>query len=936
MSQGKHMLRAAVGRTTPGGSAEQGEPSSAQPRSAGRPDREKLLREATTSASGVMGAIESTANGYVRGWLHSPGPDAQPVLLVDGQPAELLRWPAPRRDVSEVVGTGEAKGFKFRLPGLSKGARLELHALVGQSLEIVATRETDQGLLALNPARQLERAAALARDPDSVAITCWDGGHNPVGRAKVLYDVVRESRPAVLFCYSFPEFGGRLWRPLLGADMDIVLIPWQDRDAYHEAMRALGLRFHTVWMCKPRLPTFQLAAQVAHPDARVVLDIDDNEEHFSLSVGSRRKVYGLPGLGQARTLTAAVGARTVASRSLQEDFGGRIVRHARPQAGGQIEGRRSSAERRAGDTKHVAFIGTVRPHKNLVAAATAIAALRSAGRDIRFHVMGDVSPDALKDELIATGATVGGLVPMNRLPQKLQAMDCIVTGFPSSDESDRAVTKYQISSKIGDALAAGRPVLVPEAESVADLETVPGVYLFDESSFAQRLCAALDSEEDIELPHDFSLAGAAESFERALDDATSATRAASALGTLVPRGPARASADRTLLLLWKQHDGSLYGRRVDQLARAYRRAHPGSRVVVLEMLQEGERRAYTQLAGDVTSDAAAILSLADAKTRGGLTDAEGVEYDMLEYKSADDLRPALERYLVSHVMLPSNTHIVLFPILRFFEKVAETLAPYRKTVDVVDNHLSWTNDPAKRREAMWQYNVMVQGADQVVFNSAANRDYFLEAGILPRRTNEAVVIPNWYLPPDAETSGTPPAAPSSRRTVVYSGNMNNRVDWDLLMRLVDESPELQLVLVGTAARAPEDFDRLLQRPNVVYLGVLSEADTLQVLQGAELALVPHVVDDVSTYMNPLKVLMYEALGLTTVAIDVPGLGEETAHLRKTSREDFVETVQKSLGAGDQRARPASPRVEGREGTPENAQQYVSLLSRTPCSEGRIT
>ena len=81
-----------------------------------------------------------------------------------------------------------------------------------------------------------------------MAVVCWDGAHNPIGRAKVLADVAALSRPTVLVTYLFDEFGGTLWPPLRSADLCIVTIPWKKRDLYHAALRAAGLVFYTIWI----------------------------------------------------------------------------------------------------------------------------------------------------------------------------------------------------------------------------------------------------------------------------------------------------------------------------------------------------------------------------------------------------------------------------------------------------------------------------------------------------------------------------------------------------------------------------------------------------------------------------------------------------------------------------------------------------------------
>ena len=211
--------------------------------------------------------------------MFSPRDHVTPVLLVDGRPARLLKWPLARADLKRALRMDQATGFRFELDGARAGAKLELFAFTGRALELLDQTTLAVGSMRLHPMLQLERAAELSKDRACVAVTCWDGSHNPVGRAKVLYDVARTRGPAVLFCYHFDEFGPGLWPPLTGTGVELVQIPWKQRDDYHRLMHDMGLSFRTVWLCKPRLPTFVLAAQIAGPGARLVLDLDDNEEH---------------------------------------------------------------------------------------------------------------------------------------------------------------------------------------------------------------------------------------------------------------------------------------------------------------------------------------------------------------------------------------------------------------------------------------------------------------------------------------------------------------------------------------------------------------------------------------------------------------------------------------------------------------------------------
>lgn len=268
-------------------------------------------------------------DGMVRGWLHVPGLDARPLVTVNGKPARLLAYREPRGDVCERLRIDEPTGFTFHSPGVRKGDLVELFAVTPVGIIPVVTRPAAAPSPQTEFIAQLERAREIAAKPGAVAVTIWDGGHNPVGRAMVLHDVVATHSPVVLFTYLFEEFGGRLWPPLLSTDCAVVAIPWQGRPPFEGALVRADLRFETVWIAKPRLPGLLLARMVSAPHARVILDHDDNEFHLSRLEGSRGKVYGDVSVNLVRAVSRRVTARTAASVTLAEALSAPIVRHAR-------------------------------------------------------------------------------------------------------------------------------------------------------------------------------------------------------------------------------------------------------------------------------------------------------------------------------------------------------------------------------------------------------------------------------------------------------------------------------------------------------------------------------------------------------------------------------------------------------------------------------
>ena len=817
----------------------------------------------THHSSVAFGMIEHVMEDRIVGWLFNPFA-APPVLLVDGMPVPVLSWPTPREDVGAAIGSATATGFAFAVTGLTRESQIQLYTQIGDTLELVAERAAGTAYLERITLKQIYRALPVSRQKGAVAITCWEGAHNPIGRAKALYDVLAPHRPVVLLAYIFGDFGPDIWPPLSDSNAVVVTIPWYDREIYHQVLADLGMRFDLVWMCKNRLPTFELTRAIAAPDARLVLDFDDNEAHFSQSIGSREKAYGASTAGLVQALTRQVTARTAASATLQRDFGGAMVRHAR-QPEKPLRARNS--RRGVFGVFHVGFIGTVRPHKRILEAANAIRLFSWTQKlQVVFHVAGDIQPPGLQEQLEAAGAVVRHTVPQSALRASLAEMDVILTGFPGQD-ADAAVVKYQITSKIGDALSVNRPVLVPRAPSVEDIADVPGVFLFDDRDFTTQLHAAFKFSGRVTLPEAFTLEGAYQGFLKAEAEAQGAPRAAEALAHL-GQAPESSVPVPTLLLIWKQNDAGLYGRRVDQIARSYRQAHPDHRVIVLEFISRSMQERQERHRQMHLADGAMTVAMTALKRHGGYRDADGVEYRALYRDEETDPGLAFYDLVLQERLYPDTTLVTLFPIIEVMPWLDGALAPYRKVIDIVDNQFSWSTSESRSRLAQ-QYALLLKGGDRVVFNSERNHAFFQKLGYLPE-TTPVQITPNWYSLPKG-TDLPPRAQGDGRFNILYSGNMNDRIDWLLVRTIAGLSDRVRLHLVGAADRAGPAFFEALEHPNMLYHGPKSEVETLALLARMDLTIMPHLTDKVSMYMNPLKLHMYRAVGVPTVAMAVPGI-----------------------------------------------------------------
>lgn len=870
-----------------------------------------------------IGFIDRFVGEYVYGWAGHKEKEVYPYITANGIPCHIETYGVERLDVKDTVDIGPNVGFIAKLPSIDyANIKFELHAISMDGIQKVNEKEIFGARLVADTITKIFQAKEISQQDGAVAIAVWEGTHNPIGRAHVLYNILKERHPTIIFAYDIGFSDTGIWEPLINSDCQVVIIPWEQREFYHNLISDIGLNFDLVWVCKPRLPAFEMAKSISHKETKYIVDLDDNELEMSSSKAAEEKPYGLLSAKMAQGLMNKINARSVASTTLKRDFGGEFVRHARAT---QLVKRKRSQELERG--VRVGFIGTVRPHKGVVQAAKAIKSLNERNNyNIKFVVGGIYDPASIRTELIDLGCEVHGKIDSARLNGHLQNLDLVITGFPDQD-SNKEILKYQITSKIGDALSNERPVLVPEGPSVADLQDIAGIHLFDPLNFERKLIEAITSSDQIVMHPMFSLESNFEQFLALQNLAMTSGVSGSELFRLgnSKLKSTSASADRkNVLLVWKQHDSGLYGRRVDHLAREL--VANDYHVTCLEILNDDQLKRYKEQSIRIDADFNYILEDISSKRTGFFKD--GIYYKSISSSVIQTSGEELKRYMLEKSLYPTNTKVVLFPAVPDWKMITNVLEGYPVLCDVVDNQLAW--EKKKPLELLSQYKHLMDFSRSIIFNSEDNYRFFKDRGYLSGK--DSYVIPNWYRLPigfelkDISSSYVDECEKKKHVDIVYSGNMNDRFDWDLVARLSDEvKAPLTLHLIGNCQRVKDKMTLLLERSNITYHGPMREKALLEFMSSCDLAIMPHISDEHSGFMNPMKVNMFRKIGLPCVASDMPGVDFSNEGLMQAKdQNEFIQLVE---SATDKILAGQSLSVMQDQPISPEGQRYIELIQQ---------
>lgn len=138
-------------------------------------------------------------------------------------------------------------------------------------------------------------------------------------------------------------------------------------------------------------------------------------------------------------------------------------------------------------------------------------------------------------------------------------------------------------------------------------------------------------------------------------------------------------------------------------------------------------------------------------------------------------------------------------------------------------------------------------------------------------TGASAVVPNGVAPEEWKHPAAPPAwftkLPAPR--ILYVGAITaERLDIEALGEIATRFPHGSVVLVGPA-QDPKDLDPLRRHPNVWIQPPVGRAEVASIVHAADVCIMPHLFNRLTTAMSPVKLYEYLAGGRPVVASDLP-------------------------------------------------------------------
>ena len=337
--------------------------------------------------------------------------------------------------------------------------------------------------------RPAERRQSVAGKPRTrITVITWDLGHNPLGRAYLLADVLRRDYDVELVGAQFPRFGNEVWEPLRNCSrVAVKSFPGGNFPGHFKHMEDIAEQIEgdVIYVSKPRLPGLELAILAKlHRNRPVLVDVDDyepgffkNREPLSLKQVKRKRhrpdffcPHDETWTRYGEALIPMFEQVTVSNEELRKKFGGMVLPHIRdehdfdPTAYPREAIRAELGFTRA--DKVIVFAGTPRMHKGFTRIATALESLKRS--DFKLLIVGSPADNEARRffaGLKSAHVKVVPNVPFSDLPGYLCAGDLICL----LQVKEQVTSQFQMPGKFTDGLSMGIPVLATDVPPLVNL-----------------------------------------------------------------------------------------------------------------------------------------------------------------------------------------------------------------------------------------------------------------------------------------------------------------------------------------------------------------------------------------------------------------------------------------------------------------------------------
>ncbi|RYF95817.1 MAG: glycosyltransferase family 1 protein, partial [Chitinophagaceae bacterium] len=163
----------------------------------------------------------------------------------------------------------------------------------------------------------------------------------------------------------------------------------------------------------------------------------------------------------------------------------------------------------------------------------------------------------------------------------------------------------------------------------------------------------------------------------------------------------------------------------------------------------------------------------------------------------------------------------------------------------------------------------------------------------------------------------------------YFGNIERRIDYELMREVIDRNPEKSFVFAGPVLKSfvPEWF---FEKKNVHFIGPVAYPQMPHVLKGFDVCVIPFKKDEVSANIFPLKLFEYLGAGKPVIAtdfnLDLRDYTGTTVSYCKDA-DSFSDAINSALGTSDQHSQEDRLSVASQNTWERRVDEFAALMNQ---------
>lgn len=755
-------------------------------------------------------------------------------------------------------------------------------------------------------------------------IVAWDLGHNPVGRAFLFCEFLQKTFETTLIGPIFPRYNTAIWEPLQNRGLKIKSIEGANFPLFLERAKDLikNINADLIIVCKPRIPSLLIGSLLKEKTgASLFLDIDDHELAFFKNQNSLSDIeefraqkpdYWIPHSESwtrfAESQIDLADEIIVSNRELQKKFGGTIIPHVRNEyifdaklyPRGEIRKRLGYEN----EDRVILFLGTPRAHKGFLEIAEALKKLNKP--TYKLCIIGTILDRETENKLAELDVDLVknfNNIPFDDLPYILSAADLICL----YQNPDSAISNYQMPAKFSDALAMDLPII---ASNVAPLKNLEQEGLLTTANSLDQLAEKI---EEIFENYEFhkSKARARRKYFLATHSYQSAEKTIHELYAKKNQPKKLALSNFVkkieqefpkthgleLVVFWKQNDSDIYGRRQDMIVKYLSERAEISRIIHFDAPISFAELDKLKKCQDKNNQNGFVCRSTLARIRHESDQGKVVRRtfvfennEQASQKYIEFLKNEFEKLKLD----VQQSIFWFFPIVPYCKEILKNFNPQKVVCDVVDDQTQWLANEEEKRSMLRDYEELFARSSLVYCNTPEVKKRFeAQHSSISVISNAAESFSkeellDWQIPDEIVSLKSP--------ILGYVGNLDQtRLDLELISSVAEEKKDWQLFFIGSTHRGVELLNLASRHKNIHLLGVKEYRDALKYIRYFDIALIPHRQNEMTQYMNPLKLYNYAAMSKPIVSTEICGL--ETSYkglFVAKNKAEFIALIEKNL------------------------------------------